>query len=157
MNIDLNENYEGISSSARGFYTPMKEEKSKMELESLKNSFFKEYQYKSIGDKTIYCRDLFYLTFTYDSEYLIIENKDKIFSKKHIKNINFHIFDSKLNNNKSYILATLSIKGEFKTYCFAKSYDREITEFALEKIKDFYAMNNFNVTNHSNLTIFEED
>jgi hypothetical protein len=80
-----------------------------------------------------------------------------MFSKKHIENINFHIFDSKLNNNKSYILATLSIKGEFKTYCFAKSYDREITEFALEKIRDFYAMNNFNVINHSNLIIFEED
>jgi len=160
LNIDLDEyyeDYEMISTLERREQISMEEKKSKERFQSLKNSFFKEYEHKSIGDKTIYYRELFHLTFTYDAEYRIIENKDKVFSKKHIEKINFHILDSKLNNNKSYILATFLTRGEFKTYCFAKSHDREITEFALKKIQDFYAINNFDVNNHFNLTIFEED
>jgi hypothetical protein len=63
--IEQIEYYEKDSYSARGLYMAIKAEKSKTNFESLKNSFFKEYQYKSIGDKTIYRRDLFYLTFIY--------------------------------------------------------------------------------------------
>lgn len=135
-------------------------------LRLLEEKFLKDFSIKNIGDTFLSIENLVYLNAVYDPEYFVIEFYRKmVLSKKHIKNITFHI---KKQNYKTFetrtsyfILADIIFDENFdedcKNHCFGEVASEKTAQFIIEKLNKFYSMHGFKVDGINKLQIIEEE